>query len=318
MRAVRYQVEQVAATDVAVLVRGEPGVGKDLVGRAVHTASARCLGPFIRVSCGAVARELIEDELFGHEVGAHRDATHRRRGKIERAHGGTLTLDEVGDLPISVQTRLLHFIETGAVTRKGGSEARKVDVRLVALTSRNLEMAARRGDFLDDLLERLGVVTIDVPPLRERRQEIAVLARMFIHRFNVEFDRSVALEVDAVRRLEAHDWPGNVRELMYLMRRLVMLNRGTVIPEDLMPGVTAPEPDPPLPAAARAAGPSARPLALKEIARRAARDAERAVINEALERSQGNRAQAARLLRVSYKALLYKMGQCGLTRRVIP
>ena len=316
MRAVRYQVEQAAAADVAVLIRGENGVGKDLIARALHGVSRRCRGPFIRVTCGGFAPELLEGDLFGHEAGAFSDC-HRRRGRIERAHGGTLLLDEVGDLPPFVQTKVFRFLQDAQVIRRGGIDPIKVDVRVVALTSRKLETAVRRGDFREDLFYRLNVVTIEVPPLRQRRHEIPILARMFLHQFNTEFGRDVTLAPPTIPRLQAHDWPGNVRELRQLIRRLVMLNRGVLHEEDFAVDGRVPDPEKVAEPRRAVSGP-ATSLPLKEIARRAARDAERAVINDALERCQGNRAQAARLLALSYKALLYKMAQCGLTRRVIP
>jgi len=313
MRAVRHQVEQAAAAEVSVLVHGEPGVGKDRVARALHSASPRCRGPLISVHCARSA-EILDGELFGYELRTVPDGGQRHRGKIQQAHGGTLMLDEVGELPLSVQAKLFRFVQAAEVTRAGSREAVKVDVRVVAVTNRKLEAAVRRGEFREDLLYRLNVVTIEVPPLRERRQEIPVLARLFLRRFNLELERTVALGPDTMRLLEAHDWPGNVRELMHVIRRLVVLDRSVVTGEDLAPGAgashvesfaPAPDSEPP------------RGVTLKEIARRAARDAEREVIQRALERSHGNRAQAARLLRISYKALLYKMAQCGLTGKVL-
>jgi two-component system, NtrC family, response regulator AtoC len=317
MRAVRHQVEQAAATEVAVLVRGEPGVGKDRVARALHTASPRWGGPFVRAHCGAVPADVLDGELFGYEARAFPGAGQRRRGKIELAHRGTLMLDEVGDLPLSVQAKLFRFLQDAEVTPLGSAEAVKVDVRVVAVTNRKLEAAVRRGEFREDLFYRLNVVVIEVPPLRERRQEIPILTRLFLRRFNLELGRSVALHPDTMRLLETHDWPGNVRELMHLIRRLVALDRAVVVREDFVPDADPPDPDPFVGAPVPAAGGAPGAVSLKQIARRAARDAEREVIRGALERSQGNRAQAARLLRISYKALLYKMAQCGLGGKVV-
>jgi len=239
----------------------------------------------------------MEGELFGYEAGAVREASSRRRGMIERAHGGTLLLDEIADLPFAVQPKIFRFLHDAEVTGSNGTDAVEVDVRVLATTSRNLETAVRRGDFLEDLFDALRLVTIEVPPLRERPQEIAILAQMFVRRYNLEFDRHLSLGPDTIRLLEAHDWPGNVRELMQLMRRLVMLNRGVIGADDFALGPAVPEPFAPLAGHPTAAPPKLLPL--KEVARRAARDAERAVISDALARSRGNRAQAARLLRVS-------------------
>jgi two-component system response regulator AtoC len=316
MRAIRFEVEQVADTDVPVLVRGETGVGKDLVARALHQASSRRNGPLVRVSCAAIPGDLLESELFGHERGAFTGADRRRPGKFELAENGTLLLDEIGDLPLALQAKLLHVLQDGEFTRVGGNQPLKATARVVATSSRNLLTAARRGDFREDLYYRLAVVVIEVPPLRERRAEIPVLAHMFLRRFNAAAGRDVWLTSELMALLTAYDWPGNVRQLEHMMKRAVILNDPGVVRNEIEHGANGGRATPPWAPPAGEEAPA--PPSLKELARRAARDAEREAIRGALARTRGNRVEAARQLRVSYKALLYKMAQCGLSGKVLP
>ncbi|MGH7279195.1 MAG: sigma 54-interacting transcriptional regulator, partial [Candidatus Rokuibacteriota bacterium] len=269
--------------------------------------------PFVRVNCAAIPGDLLESEMFGHERGAFTGAERRRLGKFERADGGTLFLDEIGDLPLALQAKLLHVLEDRELTRVGGTQPCRIDARVIAASNRNLVAAARRGEFREDIYHRLSVIVIEVPPLRERKEEIPELARLFLQRFNEEAGSAVALSAELLALLVEHDWPGNVRELEHMMRRMVVLGDADVIRQDL----AAPRGDrvPPDTLEATAVEPPVR--SLKAIARRAARDAERLAISEALERTRWNRAQAARLLGISYKALLYKMAQCELSGRIL-
>jgi two-component system, NtrC family, response regulator AtoC len=318
MRAVRQSIEQVADTDATVLIRGESGVGKEIVAKAIHAASPRLRRPFVKVNCAALPSELLESELFGHEKGAFTGAYRRKLGKFELAHGGTICLDEIGDMPIALQAKLLQILQDHELTRVGGSAVLRVDVRVIAATNRNLEAAVRAGQFREDLYYRLKVVTIHVPPLRERKEEIAILARMFLRRFNEENRRQVTLGPESLRRLVEYDWPGNVRELENMLKRVVVLESEELLQEELTGLMESAERETPAAPPALVPAPvaaTAPVVSLRELARRAAVDAQREAIRDVLDRVHWNRAEAARVLKISYKALLYKMDQCGLGRK---
>jgi two-component system response regulator AtoC len=293
-------------------------VGKEVVARAIHAASPRHAEPFVKVNCAALPAELLESELFGHEKGAFTGAYRRKMGKFEYANKGTIFLDEIGELPRALQAKLLHVLQDYEFSRIGGREMIRVDTRVIAATNRNLEAALESGDFREDLYYRLNVVEIRVPPLRERRDEIPVLASTLLDRFNREYHRSVSLSHETLAIFQGYSWPGNIRELDNVVRRLVLLGNPAQVHNELthsIRGVSrqheAPEPvDDPQPA-----NPIADlALGLKEIARRAALEAERKALAEVLDRVHWNRTEAARILRVSYKTLLTKITDCGLTR----
>lgn len=230
IQALRSTAERVARTDLPVLILGESGTGKDVVARAVHYASPRHQSPFIPVNCAAIAETLLESELFGHEKGAFTDAHTTRAGKFEAASGGTLFLDEIGDLSAGGQAKLLRVLEEKVVYRVGGTQPIPVDTRIIAATNRNLAESVRAGKFREDLFYRLTVVTLDLPPLRERRDDILVLAEHFLKQFCRDAGRKpLKLSAEARKRLEQHDWPGNVRELRNLLERLAYLCPGDKI-----------------------------------------------------------------------------------------
>jgi len=306
MRAIGKLIENIADTDTTVLIRGESGVGKDLIARAVHAASARREGPFVKVNCAAIPRELLESELFGHEKGAFTGAHRRKPGQFELATQGTIYLDEIGELPLALQAKLLHVLQDFRFSRVGGLTPLDVDARVIAATNRRLEAAMAQGEFREDLYYRLNVIEIRVPPLRERRQEIPALVAWFLGKFNAQYGRHKQLAPETLTRLMEHTWSGNVRELENIIRRMVVLadgeqafeaqfargrSAGTVHPQ---PSLSVTE-------------------SLREIARRGAREAERRALSEVLERLRWNRAEAARILKVSYKTLLNKIAECGLT-----
>ncbi len=301
MRAVGTIIENVADTDATVLIRGENGVGKDLVARAIHAGSRRH-GPFVEVNCPAIPAELIESEFFGHEKGAFTGAHRRKPGQFEYAHKGTIYLDEIGELPLALQAKLLHVLQDFRFSRVGGYGSIDVDSRVIAATNRNLEEAMARGEFREDLYYRVNVVEIRVPPLRERKEEIPALASWFLEKFNAQYGRQKQLSPETMTHLQQHSWSGNVRELENVVRRLVVLT-------DVEHQIEA------LVARGRgASGPVGQPAeGLREIARRAAREAERRALEEVLGRVHWNRAEAARVLKVSYKTLLHKIVDCGLT-----
>ena len=309
MREIRSIIASIADTDTTVLIRGESGVGKDLIARAVHAASTRRDGPFVKVNSAAIPPGLLESELFGHEKGAFTGAHRRKPGQFEYANKGTIYLDEIAELPLALQAKLLHVLQDFQFSRVGGHEVIDVDARVIAATNRNLEDAMKRGEFREDLYYRLNVVEIRVPPLRERREEIPLLATWFLAKFNAQYGRQKQLRPDTLARLREYPWAGNIRELENAIRRLVVLSDGEQAIEALI--------------ARRPTGPveASRPMiteSLREIARRGARAAERTALAEVLERVNWNRAEASRILKVSYKTLLNKICECGLqppTRR---
>jgi two-component system response regulator AtoC len=307
MRGIRRCVELVADTDAAVLLCGESGTGKDVVARAIHFASGRCARPFVKVNCAALPADLLESELFGHEKGAFTGAFQRKPGTFELAHTGTIVLDEIGDMSIALQPKLLHALQDREFVRVGGSDTTAVDVRVIASTNQDLEAAVRAGRFREDLYYRLKVITLHLPPLRERRSEIPVLAQAFVQRFNEQYRRELCLSQDSLDLLTQYSWPGNVRELENMMRRIVVLQNEQLLQEELQALTDAGVPSPP-----RVSPPHGT---LRDVAKQAATDAERRIIADVLERVHWNRAEAARHLGIGYKALLYKMNRCGLSAK---
>ena len=338
MKAIKEMIDQVADTDATVLVWGESGVGKELVARAIHDCSPRRERTFVKVNCAALPLELLESELFGYERGAFTGAHKRKLGKFELADGGTIFLDEIGEMPLPLQAKLLHVLQDREFARLGSGRDIKVDVRVVASTNKDLERAVAQGGFREDLYYRLNVVNILVPPLRDRPEEIPILAEHFCQKYTRQYNRQrVLLSRDILERFLAHSWPGNVRELENLVKRIVVLESEEFVANELSGRETsnngyasataiarngaatekavtaAPEPKP-----EAAAAPLKRPveawngLGLKDVARRAAREAEHGVIKQVLEEVRWNRMEAARRLKISYKALLYKIQECGL------
>src|SRR5947208_1739730 len=306
LRAIMRIVESVADTDATVLIRGERGVGKDLVARAIHAASGHRGGPFVKANCAAMPSGLLESELFGHEKGAFTGAHRRKLGQFDDANKGTICLDEIAELPLALQAKLLHVLQDFRFSRVGGNVLIDVDTRVIAATNRDLEGAIARGEFREDLYYRLNVVEIRVPPLRERKEEIPLLASWFLSRFNEEHARTKQLSPETMARLTEYSWSGNVRELENVIRRMVVLTDGeeafeTVVARSRNGDAAAPRPAP------------AVIESLREVARRGALAAERKALAEVLERVRWNRAEAARNLKVSYKTLLNKISECRLT-----
>ncbi len=319
LRIIKEIIERVADTNATILIRGDSGVGKELVARAIHVASSRADRPFVKVNCAALPADLLESELFGHEKGAFTGAFRRKPGKFEFAHSGTLFLDEIGELPLALQAKLLHVLQDQEFSRLGGHDVIRVDTRIIASTNRNLEAALAAEQFREDLYYRLNVVEIRVPPLRERREEIPLLVDYFLQKFQRQYSRTVSVPLDTLRWFSDHAWPGNVRQLENMVRRLVVLGAVSDVPEAL---VASPQDRPE--SAASVPGSGERPdppagsdltIGLREIARRAAREAERRAIAEVLDRVRWNRTQAARLLKISYKTLLSKITELGLARK---
>ena len=299
-------LREAARVDVTVLVTGETGTGKELVARAVHHFSSRRAGPFVKVNCAAMPRELLESELFGYERGAFTGAHKLKIGKFEAAHHGTIFLDEIGDLHPALQAKLLHVLQDGEFSRIGGKSTLSVDVRVLAATNQDLERAVAEGRFREDLFYRLNVIQVFVPPLRERAAEIPLLASYFVERYAKLYHRDgFVISPSVIERLTRHRYPGNVRELENLIKRMIVLDDPFLtripLPDAGTDGVRAPaavmsEPEP----------------SLKDIGRRASQAAEREAISKMLEQTGWNRVRAARALRISYRALLYKIKQSGL------
>ncbi len=299
-------IARVAPGPSSVMIEGETGTGKELVARAIHSQSARAAGPFVAVACPSIPRELIESEFFGHERGAFTGATERRLGKFELAEGGTIFLDEVGDMDFATQTKLLRAIQERSFTRVGGSRTVRVDVRILAATSRDLSEQVAGGDFREDLYYRLCVVPIRVPALRERRGDVPILARHFVERFSRIFGRRVErIAPGALELLAGHDWPGNVRQLENAIEYAMNLVPGdTIRAEHLPPFLAAVAPD--AGGAAQSAN-SSLDAAIGELETR--------LIRGALEQASGNRSRAARLLGVTESRIRAKMKKHGIETR---
>jgi len=298
-------VERAAEFKATVLLLGESGTGKEVLARAIHAQSPRRAEAFVAVNCAAIPETLLESELFGHARGAFTGADRARRGLFSEADAGTLFLDEIGELPLALQAKLLRVLQDEEIRPVGESKPRRVDVRVIAATARDLEAEVAAGRFREDLFYRLDVVRVAVPPLRERREDIPLLVDHFLARARATLGKPVrGVDDAALGRLVAYDWPGNVRELENVLERAVILARGDRLTlADLPAGVAA--------AAAGAPEPSAR--APEDLSlRRARRALETRLIAQALEATGGNRTHAARLLGISHRALLYKIKEYGL------
>jgi DNA-binding NtrC family response regulator len=304
---------------VTVLIRGETGTGKELVARAIYQHSDRAQAPFIAVNCGAIPEALLESELFGHERGAFTGAVQRRIGRFEQAHLGSLFLDEIGDLSPNTQVKLLRVLQEKSISRVGGDASVPVDVRVIAATHRDLETLIREGRFREDLFYRLSVVTIQVPPLRERREDIAPLVQHFLHKYAAEFGlEPTALRDEALALLEAEPWPGNVRELENVTRRLLLGARGLSIGLDAVRHTLAARsadlarPIVSLPALAASLLARAERGELNDAFARVVSEAEREILTQAITLTGGNQAKAARWLGISRLTLREKLRHLGL------
>jgi len=314
---IRNIIRRVAEVDVTVLLRGESGTGKELAAQALYQCSKRRNKPFVKVLCAAIPDGLLESELFGHEKGAFTGAHRNKPGKFEFANGGTIFLDEIGDIPQSLQAKLLQVLQDGEFSKIGGKEV-KVDVRVIAATNRNLERSVSAGTFREDLFYRLNVVSITMPSLRDRKEDIPLLTEFFLHKYCQLYNKDYRpLSQETMDRFMAYNWPGNIRELENMIKRIIVLGSEKI---DLSGGVTAtdkvetssPEKnkedkDP----EDRVARPF-KPCNLREIAQEAVRKAEEETIKNALIACKWNKRKAAELLSISYKTLFYKMRQYNL------
>ena len=304
MQAIFRTISKIADYKTTVLVTGESGVGKELVARALHQRSSRKTGPFVAVNCGAIPENLLESELFGHKRGAFTDATSDRRGLFEEADGGTLFLDEIGELPVALQVKLLRVLQDETIRRLGDTRDVKVNVRIVAATHRDLTAEAKAGRFREDLFYRLNVLNIAIPPLRERREDIALLIDHFVARNNARLGTSIrGIDPEARRMLVEYGWPGNVRELENTLERAMVLCEGDlIVAQDLPDRVRD------------ACDPVQTQLASGELSiKKTTRIIEEQLIRRALQKTKGNRTRAAEILELSHRALLYKIKDYAIT-----
>jgi two-component system response regulator AtoC len=346
MRSIAQVIEQVSDSDVTVLIRGESGVGKELVARAIHQRSPRKERPFVKVNCAALPSELLESELFGHEKGAFTGAATTRIGKFEQADTGTIFLDEIGEMKAALQAKLLHVLQDAQFTKLGSNKSINVDVRIVAATNRDLEGMLIRGDFREDLYYRLKVIEVTVPPLRERRGEISHLTGFFIDRYARRYNRQARhLSEELAQLFQTYEWPGNIRELENMIKRIVILQDEQLVIRE-MTRAAAPRPHAAYAAAGAGViggprGPAIAPpdeadepdvddeepqgeepavippvgSRLADVAKSASLKAERALIEDTLTQVHWNRRRAAEQLGVSYKTLLNKIKECGISRK---
>ena len=304
-RAVLDALRQAAPTSATVLLSGESGTGKELAARMLHELSPRASGPFVPISCAAIPETILESELFGYERGAFTGAAARREGRFERAHGGTLFLDEVGEMSPAVQVKLLRVLQDGVVERLGGTQPLTVDVRIVAATNKELMAEVRSGRFREDLFYRLNVVAVRLPPLRERREDVPLLASVFLRRLAEKNAKPVSgLTPAALLALESYPWPGNVRELEHAVERAVVLSRGEIIdvhdlPEAVARGAGEPLAEP---------GPAGeRPLSITIAVGTPMEEVERVVIRETLRHTRGDKTLAAQLLGIAARTIYRKL-----------
>ncbi|HSB75256.1 MAG TPA: sigma-54 dependent transcriptional regulator [Terriglobales bacterium] len=304
MRALRERLQKLAGANVPVLIQGESGTGKDIIARMIHGMSPWRTGPFVKVNCPAIPGTLLESELFGYEKGAFTGAYGSKPGRVEMAHRGTLFLDEISELDSALQSKLLQLLQDGQFCRIGAQEDKKVEVRVVCATNRQLEQEIATGSFRQDLFYRINVVNLHMPALRERAADIPALVEYFLEYYNRKYNcRARELSDELMGMLQKYHWPGNIRELENLIKRYVILGTEEAIANDLVAqerDVFNPE------------IPIDGPISLKKLTRQAVRELERKVILKVLQANHWNRKQSARALNISYRALLYKIRDTGL------
>jgi len=304
MLTIRQKIEKIAQASVPVLIHGDSGTGKDVMARHIHARSAVATGPFVRVNCAAIPGALLESELFGYEKGAFTGTYASKPGRVEAADGGTLFLDGIDEIPIGLQAKLLQFLQDGRFSHIGGQEEISVSTRLICSSHCSLERKAAAGEFREDLYYRINVVSLELPPLRARSEDIAGLVAYFLERHQKRHSLTArTISPNLLRLLEQHPWPGNIRELENLVERYVILGSEEAVSVELLHwDRTNVSPD----------VPTRGPIQLKKITRQAVRELERKIILNVLEEHRWNRKRAASELKISYRALLYKIRQAGL------
>ena len=314
VRRIISQVNRVAASDFTVVILGETGTGKELVARAIHHASKRSKGPFVPVDCGAIPETLLESELFGHEKGAFTSADSRKMGKFQIAEGGTLLLDEISNMPMASQAKLLRVLQDRVLYPVGGTRPVTVDVRLLVATNADLESGVTEGTFRQDLFYRVKEFTIIIPPLRDRSEDIIYLANRFLDITNMELKKTVRGFSDAaLDMLLSFAWPGNVRQLRSTIRRAVLLADDVIDQKHLEMETPLSDTNGSLADDGEVGAPPRHTTSLKEMARQAVEAVERKALSDALRRTGGNKARAARMLRIDYKTMQLKIKKYGLS-----
>ncbi len=307
MKIVRQKVEKVAAANIPVLIRGESGTGKEVIARLIHTRSPWASGPFVKVNCAAIPGTLVESELFGYERGAFTGADSSKPGRVEMAQSGTLFLDEIAELEPGLQAKLLQLLQDGQFCPIGGQEDKQINARVVCATNRNLEDEIKRGNFRQDLFYRINVVSIELPSLRKRAEDIPIISDSLRQMYSERFGRSSKpLSARKLEVMQRYHWPGNIRELENLIKRYVILGSEDVIEVDAGGGKGNSLDSAPMINSS---------LSLKEVTRQAVRELERNIIDKTLQAHNWNRRRAASALDISYRALLYKLKEAGLPTR---
>lgn len=313
MRAIRAQLEKIAAANLPVLIEGESGTGKDILARLIHPLSPRAAGPFVKINCPAIPATLMESELFGYERGAFTGANVSKPGRVETAHKGTLFLDEISELDLGLQSKLLQLLQDGQFCRIGAHEDKRVEVRVVCATNRQLDEEIELGTFRSDLFYRINVLNLKVCALRERTEDIPILVEYFVNLYNEKYNlRAPQPGSDLIRKMQGYSWPGNIRELENTIKRYIIYGSETVfadldkpesplnprgsfvIPPEILEGI---------------------PVSLKKITKQLVMDLERQIIVRSLQVHEGNRKKTAHALKISYRALLYKIRDSGLPSR---
>jgi DNA-binding NtrC family response regulator len=310
MLQIKAVIEQVADSELTVLIRGESGTGKEIVARLLHSLSSRKNEPFVKVNCAAIPRELLEAELFGYEKGAFTGAFKTKQGRFETADKGTIFLDEIGDMPLELQSKLLQVLEQYEFMRVGGITTKKVDTRIVCATNRDLNKALKEQTIREDLFYRLNEVTIGLPPLRERREDIPLLIEHFLQKYNILYDKKYhALSSKTIELLKEYDWPGNVRQLENLIKQVVVREDEGIIQDTIkIPSFHTGSYVAPTPSS-----PETKSYSLKNRVGDVVAQEEKSLISEVLSKTNWNRRKAAQLLEISYRSLLYKIKEYQLT-----
>jgi two-component system response regulator AtoC len=309
MKKIKATIDEIAKTDISVLIRGESGTGKKLVAEAIHLNSYRSEKPFIKVNCAAIPKGLLESELFGFEKGAFTGAYLKKPGKFELANEGTILLNDIGEIDISIQGKLLQVLQDGTFSRLGGDGDIGVDARVITTTRDHLETSIREGRFREDLFFRINVMSITVPPLRDRREQIQALLQYFFDFYRTKFRKAIPdLSPKTISFFKEYHWPGNIRELENLTKRIVIFSDEEIVLEDMINQKWSKEMNPvPFKDSSLNASKEKDMFNLKEVGKRAAEAAERQIIQTTLNETHWNRKETAKLLQVSYKALLYKI-----------
>jgi two-component system, NtrC family, response regulator AtoC len=304
LATIKERIRKVAPTDIPVLITGESGTGKEAIAYLIHHYSAVANKPFVQVNCAAIPATLIESELFGYEKGSFTGAVGTKPGRVELANSGSLFLDEIGELDPGVQAKLLHLLQDGHFSRIGGQEDKKVNVRFIFATNRALEEEIAAGNFREDLYYRINVVNIHMPPLRERLEDLPLMTQYFLQKYNEKHNcRTAPLSAEAIAKMQEYHWPGNIRQLENLMKRYVVLGTEDAI----LSALVEHESD-----IFKFVIPPGEQVSLKEITKQATRQVERKVILKVVEANGWNRKRAAKLLNISYRALLYKLKEVGV------